>query len=159
MFLLITFKQIWSHFTYISNTVYVITILFTVIFVILENRNPIKTISWVLVLILLPVIGIIFYLYFGQNYRKVKIFSRKEILDYQKIENLSKTQIKNLPNSKLLENKRIKDKLNIITLLLNNSKALLSEKNKIKIKKNDRLFLKLKLRLLDFLVRLCNFET
>ncbi len=138
MFLSVTFEQIWSHIAYIFNIVYVITIIFTVIFVILENRNPTKTISWVLVLILLPVVGIIFYLYFGQNYRKSKIFSRKGILDYQKIESLSKIQINKLPNSKFLENKKIKDKLNIITLLLNNSKALLSEKNKVKILKNGK---------------------
>ena len=138
MFLSVTFEQIWSHIAYIFNIIYVITIIFTVIFVILQNRNPIKTISWVMVLILLPVIGIIFYLYFGQNYRKAKIFSRKGISDYQKIECLSKIQIKKLPNSKFLENKKIKDKLKIITLLLNNSKALLSEKNKVKILKNGK---------------------
>lgn len=138
MFLSVTFEQIWLHIAYIFNIVYVITIIFTIIFVILENRNPTKTISWVMVLILLPVVGIIFYLYFGQNYRKSKIFSRKGIFDYQKIESLSKIQIKKLPNNKFLENKKIKDKLNIITLLLNNSKALLSEKNKVKILKNGK---------------------
>ncbi|MBE9467692.1 MAG: cardiolipin synthase [Bacteroidetes bacterium] len=138
MFLSVTFDQIWAHFADIFSIIYVITIIFTVIFVILQNRNPIKTISWVIVLVLLPVIGIIVYLYFGQNYRKAKIFSRKGISDYQKIEKLSKIQIKKLPDRKFLKNPKLKEKLNIITLLLNNSKALLSEKNKVKILKNGK---------------------
>ena len=36
----------------------------------LENRDPTKTISWLLVLTLLPGIGLAFYLLFGENMRK-----------------------------------------------------------------------------------------
>jgi len=47
--------------------------------VILDNRNPLKTISWVLVLILLPYVGLFLYIFLGQRYRKVKIISKKSI--------------------------------------------------------------------------------
>ena len=43
----------------------------------LENRNPVRSLSWVLVLVLLPVIGILLYFLIGQNYRKQKIISKK----------------------------------------------------------------------------------
>lgn len=59
--------------------VYIITILSTVIVVISENRNPVKTIAWVVVLLLLPVVGIIFYFYFGQDYTKYRMISRKSL--------------------------------------------------------------------------------
>ncbi|WP_029902121.1 cardiolipin synthase [Prevotella sp. 10(H)] len=43
----------------------------SIIFVILsENRSPTKTISWILVLIFLPIVGIILYLFFGEEHRK-----------------------------------------------------------------------------------------
>ncbi|SMG07431.1 cardiolipin synthase [Sphingobacterium psychroaquaticum] len=39
---------------------------------IIENGNPTKTLSWVLVIVFLPVIGIILYYLFGQKFSKVK---------------------------------------------------------------------------------------
>lgn len=59
--------------------IYMITILSTVIVVISENRNPVKTIAWVVVLLLLPVVGIVFYFYFGQDYTKYRMISRKSL--------------------------------------------------------------------------------
>jgi cardiolipin synthase len=101
--------------------------------VILENRDPVKTISWGLFIILIPVIGIIGYLIFGQNYRKEKIFSRKELVDLERISSLSRDQVNELPHQKFLKNKKINEKRNIMTLLLNNSKALLTQYNKVNI--------------------------
>jgi cardiolipin synthase A/B len=45
----------------------------------LENRNPVRSLSWVIVLVLLPIIGILLYLLIGQNYRKQKIISKKSV--------------------------------------------------------------------------------
>jgi len=58
---------------------YWITLVGVVMVVILDNRNPLKTISWVLVLILLPYVGLFLYIFLGQRYRKVKIISKKSI--------------------------------------------------------------------------------
>ncbi|MDR0995701.1 MAG: cardiolipin synthase [Tannerella sp.] len=44
--------------------------------IISENRNPLKTLPWVVVLLLLPVIGLVFYFFFGQDNRKLRIISR-----------------------------------------------------------------------------------
>jgi cardiolipin synthase len=50
-----------------------------ILVLILDNRNPVKTISWVVVLIFLPYVGIFLYVFFGQRYRKQKIISKKSI--------------------------------------------------------------------------------
>lgn len=42
--------------------------------ILIENRNPTKTISWILVIVFLPVIGILVYYFFGQQFRKVRLF-------------------------------------------------------------------------------------
>jgi cardiolipin synthase len=47
--------------------------------ILLENRSPGKAISWIIVLILLPVIGFILYIFVGQEFRRRKMFSRKGI--------------------------------------------------------------------------------
>ena len=55
---------------------YAVTILGLVLVIIAENRNPLKTIPWVIVLILAPGIGLLFYFFFGQDNRKQRIISR-----------------------------------------------------------------------------------
>jgi len=56
---------------------YSLTVVGVALVVIAENRNPLKTISWVTVLLLLPGIGLLFYFLFGQDNRKQKIISRR----------------------------------------------------------------------------------
>ncbi|WDF67746.1 cardiolipin synthase [Sphingobacterium oryzagri] len=40
--------------------------------ILIENRNPTKTISWVLVIVFLPFIGLLLYYLFGQKFTRVK---------------------------------------------------------------------------------------
>ncbi|MCD7976468.1 MAG: cardiolipin synthase [Tannerellaceae bacterium] len=56
---------------------YCITILGLVLVIIMENRNPLKTIPWVIVLLLFPGIGLLFYFFFGQDNRKQRVISRR----------------------------------------------------------------------------------
>lgn len=67
----------WLYYSF--YIIYIITILSTVVVVISENRNPVKTIAWVVVLLFLPVIGIIFYFFFGQDFTKYRMISRKSL--------------------------------------------------------------------------------
>lgn len=56
---------------------YCVTIVGLVLVIITENRNPLKTIPWVIVLVLAPGIGLLFYFFFGQDNRKQRIISRR----------------------------------------------------------------------------------
>lgn len=56
---------------------YITTALGTIVVVISENRNPIKTMSWVLILLFLPLVGLIIYYFFGEDHRKQRLISRK----------------------------------------------------------------------------------
>lgn len=64
---------------------YLIT--FSVIFIgfviFLENRHPTQTLTWIVVLGSFPLVGFIFYLLFGRNYRKERMYRKKYILDKQ----------------------------------------------------------------------------
>ncbi|MCD7925583.1 MAG: cardiolipin synthase [Bacteroides sp.] len=59
------------------NVLYFVIIIGTIIVVILDNRNPVKTMAWVLVLFFLPVVGLAFYFFFGRSTRKEKLISKK----------------------------------------------------------------------------------
>ena len=56
--------------------IYLCIVLSTVMVVVLENRQPVKTIAWTLVLVTLPVVGLVFFYFFGQNIRKDRIINR-----------------------------------------------------------------------------------
>jgi cardiolipin synthase len=75
---------------------------------------------------------------FGQNRRKEKIFNRKGIKDLQQIELLSNNQLVDIQAKKFINIPSITDNLGIITLLLNNSKALLTEHNQVEIFQTGR---------------------
>lgn len=59
------------------NFLYLVVVIGTVIVVLLDNRNPVKTLSWVLVFIFVPLIGLIFYYFFGRKNRKERLISKK----------------------------------------------------------------------------------
>lgn len=56
---------------------YAITIIGLVLVIITENRNPLKAIPWVIVLLFVPGVGLIFYFFFGQDNRKQRVISRR----------------------------------------------------------------------------------
>lgn len=110
---------------------YLLTIIFVCLMIVFENRSPVKTLSWVLVVMLVPVVGIIFYIFFGQNYRKQKIFSKKSVLDLEQLSNYAAVQVNNLPERMASESKRVREKEHLIKLMLNNNKSALTEFNRI----------------------------
>lgn len=64
---------------WLTVVIYVITIVGTVIVVISENRNPLKSIAWIFVLLFFPVGGLIFYIFLGRDFRKQRMISRKSL--------------------------------------------------------------------------------
>jgi cardiolipin synthase len=130
------FPELGLHAQGIINVVYLLTVIFIATLIVLENRSPIKTISWILVLILLPFAGIIIYLFFGQEYRKKKMFSRKGLKDLEKLRKLTQSQLDQLPRTNDFPSQAIYDKRRLMKLMLANSNALLSDNNEVKILKN-----------------------
>ncbi len=63
--------------TYIFLTLYTVTIAGVICVIIADNRNPLRTLPWIIVLILAPVVGLIFYFFFGQNLSKRRLISRR----------------------------------------------------------------------------------
>ena len=39
----------------------------TIVIIILDNRNPVKTMAWILILLFLPIVGLVFYFFFGRS--------------------------------------------------------------------------------------------
>lgn len=63
-------------FTSIIGLLYALTVFGVIAVVILENRNPVKSLAWLTVLFLLPGLGIVLYFVFGRNLRNTRMISR-----------------------------------------------------------------------------------
>ncbi len=57
--------------------VYSLVIVGVILVVITDNRNPLKSLPWIVVLVLAPGVGLIFYFFFGQDLSKQHIISRR----------------------------------------------------------------------------------
>ena len=64
--------------------------------VLMDNRQPAKTIAWVLVLLFVPVVGIVLYIFFGQNTRKMKLISGRSLDQLSKRSMLEFVEQRNL---------------------------------------------------------------
>ncbi|MDR3652020.1 MAG: cardiolipin synthase [Paludibacter sp.] len=114
-------------FTLIIIVLYVYTLISTISVLLLENRNPVKSLSWVLVLLFIPVIGMFFYLLLGQDYRKQKIISKKSI------RRVIDRPVASFDISKLDRTLMNDNQLNLVKLLYKNSDAAGYAFNKIEV--------------------------
>ncbi|MDE5840534.1 MAG: PLDc N-terminal domain-containing protein, partial [Muribaculaceae bacterium] len=57
--------------------IYLVVVISCVVVVVSENKNPIRALSWTLALLFLPVIGVVFYLFFGRSLKGKAMVSRK----------------------------------------------------------------------------------
>ena len=64
---------------------YIVMVLAVIGVVLGENRNPVKSIAWVLVLVLLPVVGLVVYLIFGRSLKGMRIISRTDLRDLRRL--------------------------------------------------------------------------
>ncbi|MGL4412335.1 MAG: cardiolipin synthase [Bacteroidales bacterium] len=61
------------------QSLYLITSLTLVLVLIYENRNPVKSMAWITVLIFVPFVGIIIYLFFGQDYTRMRMLNKRRL--------------------------------------------------------------------------------
>ncbi|MDR0892740.1 MAG: cardiolipin synthase [Mediterranea sp.] len=59
------------------DVVYFGAVLGTIVVIILDNRNPVKTMAWILVLLFLPLVGLVLYFFFGRDRRRERLIERK----------------------------------------------------------------------------------
>ena len=112
--------------------------------IILENRDPAKTMAWLLIFILLPGVGLFIYAVLGRNIRKRKIFKTQQLATNIKENNLFKNlesieELVELEREAINSNDLIKDryyegiKKKVISLLLNTGKFPFTANNNVKI--------------------------
>lgn len=62
---------------WILTVAYVVTVVSIIGVVLSENRNPLKSLAWITVLLLFPVGGLILYIFFGRSIKNKRMISRR----------------------------------------------------------------------------------
>ncbi len=111
---------------------------------ILENRDPSKTLVWILIFMLFPGIGLVIYAVLGRNIRKIKInkthklasdMRREKLLyNFDEMQELAKYESKMIEHGKLPDdNKKDSRALRVINLLLNTDIFPFTINNKVDV--------------------------
>jgi cardiolipin synthase A/B len=100
--------------------------------VISENRNPSKTLAYLLMFFALPFIGVGIYFVFGENYRKKKIYKKKWLTDQASSEKFGNYMVR-LSEQVLADHMdKIGGNANLVRMLVNDSRLPLSVNNKVR---------------------------
>ncbi|KXG76602.1 cardiolipin synthase [Thermotalea metallivorans] len=118
------------------GTIFTLYTIFIALVIFMENKNPAKTIAWLLILFLVPVIGFIFYLFLGQNFRKRNIFKKKKHIDFEKFEAIARDQREAMKDKALFKDDESFVKKRLISLILNNANAPFTINNRSKVLTN-----------------------
>lgn len=126
----------------IIGLLYALTIGAIILIVVTNNGEPIKTVSWILVLLLIPIGGLIIYFFLGNNLRRNKFLNRKEYIDSLSSVNLNKDEaFAETDKQKLFKNNPDEFTIN---LLSNNSQSDITTNNQIELLVNgDKIYSKL----------------
>ncbi|WP_299107304.1 cardiolipin synthase [uncultured Winogradskyella sp.] len=106
-----------------------------VVTILLKKVNPTKALSYIIGLLAFPFLGLIVYYLFGQEHRKTKIFSRKNVLNQSVVKKIQETL--ELETKAISEVDDLLDqKSKLIPLLYNSEKSKLTINNDVKLIKN-----------------------
>ena len=129
-----SFEELKRFFGYIF-TLYTV---FIGVLIFMENKNPSKTIAWLLILFLVPVIGFIFYLFLGQNVRKKNLFRKKRGRDFVCLEHVASIQKDAIKDKNLFHEDESCVKKRLISLILNSAKSPFTINNRTKVLTNGK---------------------
>jgi cardiolipin synthase A/B len=104
-----------------------------ILMILLENKNPTKSIAYIMLLALVPVLGLVVYYFFGRDYRKQKLFSIKGAVDGPVIESFWTDHNRELEKRVEQTEKKFGDLIVPARLIFNQHQGFLTLNNSIKL--------------------------
>lgn len=85
--------------TWTLTAIYTLSVIVTLGVILSENRNPVKSLAWVTVLIFMPVAGVVIYIFFGRSIKNKRMISRRNRRRLKRAEHSRPVDINRLPFS------------------------------------------------------------
>ena len=119
--------------TLIITTVYVAAVLFTIITIIMDTSDSAKSLGYLLVAIVIPVVGMVLYFSVGMNYRKRKLYKRK-LIENNDLFRIIRRQIIDSTEQQLHHNPVLVDgKADVVRMLLRDNISPLASATDVKL--------------------------
>lgn len=120
----------------------IFTILFALVYagvfgiILMGNRNPSKSLAYIMILVFVPVLGLIVYFFFGRDLRKQKIFKQKVFNDSEIAAEYLKKYAQDSEKELHIMEEEIGDLVQPFRLLYRVQKSILHSGNKVKLLSN-----------------------
>ena len=121
-----------NGYRWMMDHLYIINIVFSLLIIFFQRRNPTTVWAWLLLLYFIPVLGFVLYLILGQNFRRERMFKMKEIEG--EIKYAVRRQEESIYRKKLrLRDPELDRFKRLILYNLNEAEAVLTDNNDIRI--------------------------
>lgn len=125
-------EEILNSYIWIMEHIWFINIVFSILIIFFQRRNPTTVWAWLLLLYFIPVLGFVLYLILGQNFRKDRMFRMKEIEG--EIKYAVRRQEESIYRKKLkLKDPELDRFKRLILYNLNEGEAVLTDNNDVRI--------------------------
>lgn len=112
-----------------------------IITILIENRDPTKTLAWILVIVFLPGLGLFIYFFFGRRFKKKKVFRQKNQGEHQVFFDRWQKQRPQLEENLKKLDSSLGDLANIYRFLYNENVSAPIMNNRVKLLTNgDKMF-------------------
>lgn len=101
--------------------------------ILLENRNPVKAMAYIMLLVFVPILGLVVYYYLGRDLRKKRRFTLKGSKDETLMLRYWESQRKEIDQMQLQLRKEVASKQEISAMLLNTRHSVLSCDNRVQL--------------------------
>jgi cardiolipin synthase len=126
----------YTLFLNIVNFIFILNIAFAIIVIIFEKRNASNTWTWLMIMLFIPFLGFIMYLFFGQNLRRKKFFVLKKE-EESILMQFSEEQKRFLSDQTIVNNNSLlKEYHDVINLNLYSDNFIVTNNNKVDILNN-----------------------
>lgn len=112
---------------------YLVILLLVCLRVVFETHSSTKTLAYLLFCVFIPVIGILFYLTFGINYWKTKLYATKAVADEKLLQQLKKNIAQFEKSIVTASDASVLQHAELATMLIKDLKSPLTPNNKVKL--------------------------
>lgn len=98
-----------------------------------DGQSPVRIWTWILIILVFPILGVVLYVFFGMNLRKRKMFDLKKEIDYDQFEKFIDRYSEEAEQKILTRDDVTTRYIHLIRLLTRVNSSLLTFNNKVKI--------------------------
>lgn len=122
-------EVIWK----LGEIIFLFNLILVLVVVVFERRNPTATLTWILLLVFMPVLGFLLYIFLGQNLRRERRFHLKEEEEQRILPLLARQDVCLHENRLDFNDPRTGDYQDLIHMHLLNSYSLLTQDNQVEV--------------------------